>query len=318
MKIGVLKTTNCYIKSTALALMLGLGSCAQRPKVLTKDLVEFSCPTAAKLISNLEDGARHSVTVFVGDSIQPIIKNSDASKYMKVSRNLLKSLKKLPKNMEVYYQVYKGKADNLIQRKLNNKTNLLTVGHGNTGRGFITLSGGIKAYEGDYISQYLADSLCNKAILQKDSILKANISSYAYKNLKQNEKDAILSYLYNVNESLLIKKDSSRVIPESFFECISNGNKAKVQAKFNVLPSADGAKCGLAKRNLIQLLIYGDGEVYRDVNAQSNVHNMLDILNEKIDTKRHLKEVFKIVEDYGVDNVKLEKTKQEFFKYIDK
>ncbi len=316
MSVSFIKRANTYLKTGTMALLIGVSSCTKKPPVLTKDVVEFTYPTAAKLIENFENGARHSVTVFVKDEPKRVISKSDISKYKVVPDTLLEKLKTLPDTVELYYQVYKGKADELIQKKLNKKNNLLTVAHGTTGRDFIELAGGKKAYEGDFILQKTADSLFNVGLIQKDSILRANISDASYNSLKTNEKDAILSYLYNVSEKLLIKHNPKREIPESFFECLSNGEKGKVQAKFNVMPSHEGAACGLAKRNLVQFLIYGNGEVLNDKFAQKTARNLLDVMKERCDSRKLLKEVFDMVEEYGVDSSKLEKTKSDFYKYL--
>ena len=237
MSVSFIKRTNTYLKTGAMALLIGVSSCTKKAPVVTKDVVDYTYPTAAKLIENFENGARHSVTVFVKGHPQEVIKAEDVQKYRVVPDAILEKLKTLPDTIELYYQVYKGRADELIQKKLKNKNNLLTVAHGTIGRGYIELAGGKKVFEGDYILQKSADSLFNVALNEKDSILRANVSDKTYKNLKLNEKDAILSYLYNVNEKLLINNNPNREIPESFFECLSKGAKGKVQAKFNVMPS---------------------------------------------------------------------------------
>lgn len=314
-KIGPLRNTKAYLKAGALALLVSASTCIKRP-ALTKDIVEFSHPQAAKLIQKLEAGDRHSATIYLDEAAERLITKKQMKEYRKVPQRILDTLKTLPDTMEVYYQVYKGKADSYIQKQLQKADSLLTVGHGNTGRGYITLAGEKKAYEGDYISQYAADSLFNNALNQKDSILRANISKKAYKKLKNHEKDATLSYLYNVNETLLSKHNDSRTIPESFFECLENGDRALAQAKFNVMPSSKAVKTGLAKRNLIQMLVFGNGKIYKNEHAQENLHNMLDIIDKKVDSKRRLEEIFDIVKAYGVNEKNLEKTKQEIAEYL--
>lgn len=316
MSVGLIRKTNTYLKTGALALLVSVSACTRKAPVVTKDVVEFSHPTAAKLIENLENGARHSITVFVKDSIPQLVKKDDMAKYKVVPDTLLQKLKTLPDTIELYYQVYKGKADKLIQKKQKKPDNLLTVAHGNTGRNYIELAVGKKAYEGDYIAQRSADSLFNDALNKKDSILRANIPEKTYKKLKKYEKDAILSYLYNVNEKLLSLSDPQRAIPESFFECLAKESKGKVQAKFNVTPSHEGAACGLAKRNLVQLLIYGNGQVYNNPHALKNVHRILDIFKQRFGAQRLLDETFELVEKYGVDSTKLVETKKQFLKYL--
>lgn len=316
MSVGLINRTGTYLKTGALALLVSMSACTKKAPELAKDVVEFSQPTAAKLIQNLENGERHSVVVFLKDSMQQVISKNDINKYEIVPDSLLKKLTTLPDTMRLYFRVYKGKADSAIQKKLKKSDNLLTVGHGNTGRNYISLAGGQKAYEGDYISQYKADSLFNKMLIEKDSILNGNITEEAYQNLNQNEKDALISYLYNVSEKLLAKSDSKRAIPESLFECINNEAKGKVQAKFNVMPSAKSARAGLAKRNLIQLLVYGDGQVYNNKHARKNVSDMLDEIKKRRDKQALLNEIFEKVEQYGVDTTKLAVTKKEFQQYL--
>lgn len=315
--IGPLRNAKTYLKAGALAMLVSAATCIKKP-ALTKDVIEFSHPQAAMLIKKLEAGDRHCATIYLNGEAERLITKKEMREYKKVPQSILDTLKTLPDTMEVYYQVYKGKADQYIQKQLKKKNNLLTVGHGNTGRGYISLAGGRKAKEGDYISQYSADSLFNQALNQKDSILRGNISKKAYKRLKDNEKDAILSYLYNVNETLLKKHNDSRAIPESFFECIERGNKEIAQAKFNVMPSAKAVRTGLAKRNLIQMLVYGNGQIYKNEHAINNFHDMLDIIAQKPDAKRRLEEICKIVEQYGVNEKNLEKTKLEISEYLSK
>lgn len=320
--IGFLTRTSTYLKTGAVALLVSMSACSKHSPIVMKDVIEFSQPTAAKLIGCLENGARHSRTVFLTDTAHRVLSKKDMKNYKVVPDTLLEKLKTLPDTMELYYQVYKGKADKLIQKKLNKKDNLLTVGHGNIGRNYIKLAGNKRVYEGDYISQFSADSLFNVAINQKDSILRANLSEKAYKKLKTHQKDAVLSYLYNVNETLLSKRDSTRTIPESFFDCVESyikGDKnalGKIQAKFNVTPSAQGAAAGLAKRNLIQLLVFGNGEIYNNPHAQKNVERILDIFKNRKDCDKIIKEVYSKLEKYGVNSRKLEGTKEKIQKYL--
>ena len=149
-KIGPLRNTKAYLKAGALALLVSASTCIKRP-ALTKDIVEFSHPQAAKLIQKLEAGDRHSATIYLDEAAERLITKKQMKEYRKVPQRILDTLKTLPDTMEVYYQVYKGKADSYIQKQLKKADNLLTVGHGNTGRGYITLAGDKKAYEGDYI-----------------------------------------------------------------------------------------------------------------------------------------------------------------------
>lgn len=67
----------------------------------------------------------------------------------------------------------------------------------------ITLSGGTKAYKGDYINAHSVDSIMNIAINEKESIITSSISRSVYDKLAPFEKDAVISYLYNVDPKIL-------------------------------------------------------------------------------------------------------------------
>ena len=59
-----------------------------------------------------------------------------------------------------------------------------------------------------------------------------------------------------------------------------------------------------------------NGKIYKNEHAQENLHNMLDIIDKKVDSKRRLEEIFDIVKAYGVNEKNLEKTKQEIAEYL--
>lgn len=296
-----------YLKTGAVAILLSLSSCTkEKAPSLTKDVVEFSAPGAARLIAGFENGARHSVVLYTDSIKNAVIRKCDFDKHKLVAKEVLQKLKALPENMEVYYQVYKGKADSAIQALSGNNHNIVTVGQGITGLDSISVNKFKKAGAGDYIIQKTADSLFNVHITKKDSILKNNLTKLAYNKMKTNEKDAVISYLYNVDEKLLLKSDSTRAIPESFFQCLENGDRKKVQAKFNILPNAAEAKSGIAKRDLTQLLVYGNGEIYNDKNVHKTVKRLLKVLQNRKDGKQLIKEAFDMAENYGVDPDKLE------------
>ena len=317
MHINAFNRSTNYIKAGTLALLVSLAGCTkQKAPVVLKDVVEFSHPTTAKLLESLENGHRHSATVFLDSPAKRVVTKEAMDTFKIVPDTLLEKLKTLPDTMEVYFQVYKGKADDAIQKARGNKQNLVTVGHGMTGRDSIALAGNQKAGLGDYVSQYVADSLFNRAINQKDSILRANIAEDTYKRLETYEKDAILSYLYNVNENLLKKYNAKRPIKESFFQCLDSAEMGKVQAKFNVTPSAKQAVCGLAKRNLIQMLVFGNGKVYSDKFAQENFYKNLSVIKKRKDAKLLMKEVFDILRKYGVDETNLAETQNKVNKYM--
>lgn len=262
----------------------------------------------SQITEGFENGSRHCVVLYTDSVKNTIVRKCDLSNYKKVSKEVLKKLKALPENMEVYYKVYKGKADSAIQAISGSEHSIVTVGHGNTGLDSISLVKNQKAGLGDYVIQRAADSLYNVNITKKDSILRTNIKQGVYKKLKTNEKDAIISYLYNVDEKLLMRSDSTRAIPESFFECIEKGDKRKVQAKFNILPNAEEAKCGIAKRDLVQMLVYGNGEIYNDKHVHKTLERLLKTFQYRKDGKVLIKEAFEMAENYGVDPEKLEKS----------
>lgn len=302
-----------YIKATLLATVLTVGGSVYkctttRDSVPVKDTVEFAHPTAQKLIASMENGAKYSKVVFTHSYNNPrMLKPDSIDNYSEVPRAMLDTLKQLADTMELYYQVYRGKADNAIQKARGKKPNLVTVGHGNTGRDYITLAGGLKAYEGDYISQYAVDSLFNSAVIEKDSILKVHISPNTYDNLEPYQKDAILSYLFNVNEKILNKHDSKRAIPESFWECIEQGKLPQAQAKFNVEPSSSKAAAGLAKRNIIQMLVFGNGEIYDNKYSKANFNKQLSIIKNRANYFLLKKEIIDILRNYGIEEEKLTK-----------
>ncbi len=296
MNIG--RKISTYTKALGLSTIIGLGSCGKQINPTAQvNMDTISCSTK-KLISILERGDRQATRVVNVPPNTRIIKSDEILKY--TPNDTLGAL---------YYKVYAGKADKAIREANGDKGILVTVGQGITGLNSIKLANGQKALEGDYISEKMADSLLNVAINQKDSILRANIADSTYKKLKPNQKDAIIAYLYNVNESLLQKAPKGK----SFFENLSEGNLGIVQSKFNVTPSAECAKAGLAKRNLVKLLIFGNGKIYSDKVAKDNFKKQINIVRTHKKGKKLLKEVFDIVKQYGVDSLNLEKTKKIVF-----
>ncbi len=296
MNIG--RKISTYTKALGLSAVIGLGSCGEQVnKAAHVNIDTISCSTK-KLISILERGDREATRLINVPKNTKIITADEISKYS--PNDTLGAL---------YYRVYAGKADKAIRKINGDKGTLVTVGQGITGLNSIKLANGQQAFEGDYISEKMADSLLNLAINQKDSILKANIADSTYKKLKQNEKDAVIAYLYNVNESLLQKAPKGK----SFFENLSEENMGIVQSKFNVSPSAECAKAGLAKRNLVKLLIFGNGKIYPDKVAKDNFEKQINIVKTHKKGNKLLKEVFDIVKQYGVDSLNLEKTKKIVF-----
>lgn len=312
-----------YIKAGACAALLATAGvfqkCTKPVPVVLKDTIEFTYPTAAQLLTSIENGQRHSKTIFV--QAQPtarVLTEDSIQKFKEVPKEMLDTLKTLPDTLELYYQVYCGKADKAIQKAIGKEQNLVTAGNGVTGRDSITLAGGQKAGVGDYISQYAADSLFNNAIIKKDSILRANITPEAYKKLKPYERDAIITYLYNVSEKVLKAHKKGRAIPESFFECINQGKLAKAQSKFNITPSAKEAEAGLTKRNLIQMLVFGNGKIYDNKHSNKTFKNALSTIKKRADSQSIIQEILTILREYKVDEKNLCETEAKINKFMQK
>lgn len=287
-----------YGKAIGLAAVVSLASCGKKEiatdcaNSIKKPPVKTS--SIGKLISMLERGDRHSARLVNTPEGAKVITAEEAWKY--TPNDTLGQL---------YYKVYAGKADKAIRKARGQKGTLVTVGHGVARKEYIQLANGQKAYEGDFISAAMADSLVNRAISQKDSILRANIAASAYSKMKSNEKDAVISYLYNVSEKILKKTSKGK----SFFQHLSEGNIGFVQSKFNVVPSAQCARAGLAKRNLIHMLVFGDGKILENKAAQENFVKQVKEISKHKKGKDLLNECFDIAEKYGVNKSNLEETK---------
>lgn len=293
--ISVGRKIGLYSKALGLSLLVGLSSCGNK---MSKSVNHIDCDTMAstkKIISMLERGDRESALLVNVPKGTNVIKANDVKNYS-------------PNDSigERFYEVYVGKADKAIRKAQKKKGDLVTVGQGITGLEYIKLAGGIKVYKGDYISSHTADSLLNEAIHEKDSILKANIPDSAYISLKQFQKDAIISYLYNVSEKILKKAPKGK----SFFQYLAEKNYGMVQSKFNICPSSKKAEAGLAKRNLINLLIFGNGKVLDNKAAQDNFEKQVKKVKRHKNGKKLLEEVIDIVKKYNVDSLNLEETKQ--------
>lgn len=294
--MNVCRKIGSYTKALGLSMLIGLNSCGHKINNSTAhvNIDTISCSTK-KLIFMLERGDKHAIRLTGVPKNTKVLKSEDIYKYLPSQEK-----------GDLYYRVYAGKADKAIRSANGEEGTLLTVGSGYTGLNCINLSNAQKAYEGDYISESLADSLTNVAINQKDSILRANIPDSAYNKLQKYEKDAIIAYLYNVKESLLQKAPKGK----SFYENLSEGNMGVVQSKFNVMPSSDVAKAGLAKRNLIQLLIFGNGKVYSDKISKDNFEKQISIVKGHRRGNKILEDVINIVQKYGVDSLNLSKSKE--------
>lgn len=298
-----------YTKAIGLSAMIGLSSCQkQAPKTMQK-ISKPKIETVAKnstveLLRSFEAGSEESVRITKSAKGAEIIKAKDIKKY-----NPNDSIG------ELYYKVYVGEADKSIRNARKSKGTLVTVGEGITGIEYIKLANGKKAYANDYISKRVADSLLNHAIAQRDSVLRANIAVNEYKKLKPYEKDAVISYMYNIGDRKLKEAKTG----ESFFEALSDGNMGYVQGKFSVVPSAQNAKSGIAKVNLAKMIIFGNGKIYNNAKAQKNLRQQIkNIVKNDSNAQQRISEAIDIAEKYGVNKKNLEITEKKIQKILNK
>lgn len=299
-----------YTKAIGLSAMIGLSSCQkQAPKTIQKAV---SKPKVEKVVRNstvellrsFEVGSEESVRLAKSANGADIIKARDINAY-----NPNDSVG------ELYYKVYVGEADKQIRKEKGIKGNLVTVGEGITGEEYIKLANGKKAYANDYISKKVADSLLNNAIAQRDSALRANIAVNEYKKLKPYEKDAVISYMYNIGD----KKLKEAKTGESFFEALSKGNMGYVQGKFSVVPSAQNAKSGIAKVNLAKMIIFGNGKIYNNAKAQKNLRQQIkNIAKNDSNAQQRISEAIEIAKKYGVSKKNLEITEKKIQQILNK
>lgn len=298
-----------YTKAIGLSAMIGLSSCQkQAPKTMQK-ISKPKIETVAKnstveLLRSFEAGSEESVRITKSAKGAEIIKAKDIKKY-----NPNDSVG------ELYYKVYVGEADKSIRNARKSKGTLVTVGEGITGMEYIKLANGKKAYANDYISKRVADSLLNHAIAQRDSALRANIAIDEYKKLKPYEKDAVISYMYNIGDRKLKEAKTG----DSFFEALSNGDMGYVQGKFSVVPSAQNAKSGIAKVNLAKMIIFGNGKIYNNAKAQKNLRQQIkNIVKNDSNSQQRISEAIDIAEKYGVNKKNLEITEKKIQKILNK
>ena len=298
-----------YTKAIGLSAMIGLSSCQkQAPKTMQK-ISKPKIETVAKnstveLLRSFEAGSEESVRITKSAKGAEIIKAKNIKKY-----NPNDSIG------ELYYKVYVGEADKSIRNARKSKGTLVTVGEGITGIEYIKLANGKKAYANDYISKRVADSLLNHAIAQRDSVLRANIAVNEYKKLKPYEKDAVISYMYNIGDRKLKEAKTG----ESFFEALSDGNMGYVQGKFSVVPSAQNAKSGIAKVNLAKMIIFGNGKIYNNAKAQKNLRQQIkNIVKNDSNAQQRISEAIDIAEKYGVNKKNLEITEKKIQKILNK
>lgn len=298
-----------YTKAIGLSAIIGLSSCQkQAPKTMQK-ISKPKIETVAKnstveLLRSFEAGSEESVRITKSAKGAEIIKAKDIKKY-----NPNDSIG------ELYYKVYVGEADKSIRNARKSKGTLVTVGEGITGIEYIKLANGKKAYANDYISKRVADSLLNHAIAQRDSALRANIAVNEYKKLKPYEKDAVISYMYNIGD----KKLKEAKTGESFFEALSKGNMGYVQGKFSVVPSAQNAKSGIAKVNLAKMIIFGNGKIYNNAKAQKNLRQQIkNIAKNDSNAQQRISEAIEIAKKYGVSKKNLEITEKKIQQILNK
>lgn len=298
-----------YTKAIGLSAMIGLSSCQkQAPKTMQK-ISKPKIETVAKnstveFLRSFEAGSEESVRITKSAKGAEIIKAKDIKKY-----NPNDSIG------ELYYKVYVGEADKSIRNARKSKGTLVTVGEGITGMEYIKLANGKKAYANDYISKRVADSLLNHAIAQRDSALRANIAIDEYKKLKPYEKDAVISYMYNIGDRKLKEAKTG----DSFFEALSNGDMGYVQGKFSVVPSAQNAKSGIAKVNLAKMIIFGNGKIYNNAKAQKNLRQQIkNIVKNDSNSQQRISEAIDIAEKYGVNKKNLEITEKKIQKILNK
>ena len=298
-----------YTKAIGLSAMIGLSSCQKQASKTMQKISKPKIETVAKnstveLLRSFEAGSEESVRITKSAKGAEIIKAKDIKKY-----NPNDSIG------ELYYKVYVGEADKSIRNARKSKGTLVTVGEGITGIEYIKLANGKKAYANDYISKRVADSLLNHAIAQRDSVLRANIAVNEYKKLKPYEKDAVISYMYNIGDRKLKEAKTG----ESFFEALSDGNMGYVQGKFSVVPSAQNAKSGIAKVNLAKMIIFGNGKIYNNAKAQKNLRQQIkNIVKNDSNAQQRISEAIDIAEKYGVNKKNLEITEKKIQKILNK
>lgn len=269
-----------YAKYTVAALLIGtIPSARIKPKVfdtVTKDVFELKFTPAHRLIESFENGNRHSTTIYG----------------------------------KKFYEVYYGKADKIADKIRNVKDDiLLTVGHGHSQRKAVDLANG-QAKLGDYVSKNLADSLFVEDVSAVKKVLDNNIKV----KLKPHQEKAILSYGFNADVETFAKSDSTRVIKESLFECINNGQLGKAQSKFNIITAGGVEQAGLIKRRLVEMIIFGDGQIYESKYSQAAFKKLVKKLYEK--DQSGFDEVSKKLEEQSISPKKLEALKAKAEKIV--
>lgn len=195
------------------------------------------------------------------------------------------------------YIVYYGKADKEADLKNKKKEPLLTVGHGHSGRGTITV-GHRELKEGDKISSYQADKLFEQDIKAIEDKLKDNEGCSLTRALTRNQNDAIISYGFNTGVEKFCISDDKRDIPESMIECLNKGELGKAQAKFNIITVGGKAKAGLAKRRIVEMIIFGNGKIYKEAEATFKTNKEALYGYKKL---KHIYDINTHLKDYGIN-----------------
>lgn len=194
------------------------------------------------------------------------------------------------------YVVYYGKADKEADLKNKKKEPLLTVGHGHSRRGTITV-GHRELKEGDKITSYQADKLFDQDIKAVEDKLKDNDGCSLKKTLTQNQNDAIISYGFNTGVEKFCISDDKRDIPESIIECLNKGEFGKAQSKFNIITVGGEMRAGLAKRRIVEMVIFGDGKIYKE--AEATFKKNKEVL-QGFKKLKHIYDINKHLKAYGI------------------
>ncbi len=201
-------------------------------------------------------------------------------------------------NKDGMYVVYRGKADKKADEIKNENEPLLTVAHGHTGRGKITV-GHRDLKEGDVISQYQAQKLLDDDIDAIKKQLTDRGGCKLEKKLTQNQTDAVLSYAMNAGVEKLCESDEKRDIPESMVSCLNKGEFGKAQAKFNIITAGGQLQAGLAKRRIVEMVIFGNGKILPEA-AETFKNNKNGLSGYK--KLWHIHKINKALKNYGIDD----------------
>lgn len=194
--------------------------------------------------------------------------------------------------------VYYGKADKDADALNKEKEPLLTVGHGHSQRGAITV-GHRDLKEGDLVSHDQANKLFNDDVNKIQKKLANNEDCTLSRKLTQNQSDAIISYGFNVGVDKFCVSDEKRDIPESMMQCLNKGEFGKAQSKFNIITAGGKVRAGLAKRRIVEMVIFGNGKIAKE--AEETFANNKNALSgfKKL---KHIYDINKDLKNYGIDD----------------